>query len=99
VKADRARAFRSSEGSATTPFARKPDAPAVPAPPPRLPLQAYAALCAELAVAPERAAELLRKYSIGDESARRALDDECSRFANRVLDEPSAVVLFRSSGF
>ena len=38
-------------------------------------LLTYAALCAELAVAPERAREILGRYNVQDEAARRALDE------------------------
>jgi hypothetical protein len=35
----------------------------------------YASLCAELAVAPEKAAEILARYRVPDEASRRALDE------------------------
>jgi hypothetical protein len=41
---------------------------------PRLPLETYASLCAELSVFPERTPEILAKYGIRDEEARVALD-------------------------
>jgi len=43
---------------------------------PRLTFQAYASLCAELALHPEEAEAILRKYNITNEAARRALDEE-----------------------
>lgn len=43
---------------------------------PRLPLQSYASLCAELAVSPDHAAETLAKYGIKTEEAHRALESE-----------------------
>lgn len=43
---------------------------------PQLALETYASLCAELRVYPQRASEILRKYRIADEEARRALDAE-----------------------
>jgi hypothetical protein len=55
---------------ATLPFTPRSAGPAFP----RLPLQSYASLCAELTVYPERAAEILGKHGIKDDQARRALD-------------------------
>ncbi|MDI3291758.1 hypothetical protein [Polyangium sp. 15x6] len=43
---------------------------------PRLTLDAYASLCAELAVAPENRAEIFRRYGIRDDAAWRAVDEE-----------------------
>ncbi|MRG93027.1 hypothetical protein [Polyangium spumosum] len=43
---------------------------------PRLTLDAYASLCAELAVAPENRAEIFRRYSIRGDAAWRAVDQE-----------------------
>jgi len=58
------------------PFAH--GAPAAPPPPkvPQMTLQAYASLCAELSVTPEKSVEVLRRYGVHDEHARRALDEE-----------------------
>ena len=64
---------------ATLPFATRTPGPAFP----RLPLQSYASLCAELTVYPERTAEILGKYGIKDDEARLALDtDWRARLAN-----------------
>jgi hypothetical protein len=40
---------------------------------PRLPLETYASLCAELSVFPERTPGILQKYGVKDEAARQAL--------------------------
>jgi hypothetical protein len=49
---------------------------------PRLPMQTYASLCAELGVFPDRAGEILLKYGVRDAEARRALDEDWqARFA------------------
>ncbi|XYI02877.1 hypothetical protein ACMHYB_25245 [Sorangium sp. So ce1128] len=61
---------------AVLPFASKPGGPPAQPRAPRVSLQTYAALCAELSVAPDRTAEILRKYDIRDEASRRAIDDE-----------------------
>ncbi|MEP7120949.1 MAG: hypothetical protein ABJE95_08575 [Byssovorax sp.] len=59
------------------PFMKGAAAPAPPAAAwPQLPLDTYASLCAELAVFPERAAEILKKYGIADEAVRRGVDRE-----------------------
>lgn len=42
---------------------------------PRLPLEAYASLRAELSVWPERSADILPQYHVMNEAARRALDE------------------------
>ena len=42
---------------------------------PRLSLQAYASLRAELSLGPERSAEILPRYHTMNEAARRALDE------------------------
>lgn len=47
---------------------------AKPAPSPQLTLDAYASLCAELAVFPARATDILRKYGVVDDTMRRELD-------------------------
>jgi hypothetical protein len=42
----------------------------------RFTLPSYASLCAELSLAPpEKVAEILRRYGVADETARRALDE------------------------
>lgn len=43
---------------------------------PRLPIESYASLCAELTVFPARATEILKKYGIKDDQARAALDED-----------------------
>jgi hypothetical protein len=59
---------------AALPFAGAP-APKPPPPAfPRMPLQSYATLHAELAAFPQRAAEIRQKYAIADEAAQAALD-------------------------
>lgn len=60
--------------SATLPFVKVPKevAPAVPVV--AMPLQTYASFCAELAVFPERAAEIGRKYNVANEEARAVVD-------------------------
>jgi hypothetical protein len=51
---------------------------------PRLTLDAYASLCAELAVAPGNRAETFRRYGIRDDAAWRAVDQEWRvRFTER----------------
>lgn len=56
----------------------KPPSSAGPTPPtfPRLPLQTYASLCAELAVFPAKSAEILKRYNIADDAARAAVDKD-----------------------
>lgn len=58
------------------PFAHGAPAAAPPPKVPQMTLQAYASLCAELSVTPEKSAEVLRRYGVHDEHARRALDEE-----------------------
>jgi hypothetical protein len=43
---------------------------------PRMPLETYASFCAELAVAPEKAAETLSKYNVTNAAAHAALDQD-----------------------
>jgi hypothetical protein len=43
---------------------------------PRMPLQTYAALCAELAVFPNTTAAVLAKYAVAGDAARAALDQD-----------------------
>lgn len=43
---------------------------------PRLPLETYASLCAELSVFTDRSAEILKKYGISNEHVRRAVDND-----------------------
>ena len=47
---------------------------APPTPLPDLTLDAYASLCAELTVFPAKSAEILRKYGLADDRARRGMD-------------------------
>ena len=42
---------------------------------PRLSLEQYASLCAELALWPARSAEILLRYHVTNEAARRALSE------------------------
>jgi hypothetical protein len=63
-----------ADARATLPFTTTAPGDAVRFP--RLPLETYAWLCAELAVAPERTAETLAKYKVEDEAVRRALDED-----------------------
>jgi hypothetical protein len=42
---------------------------------PRLPLEAYASLRAELSIGPERSAEILPRYHVMNEAAQRALEE------------------------
>jgi len=42
---------------------------------PRLPLEAYASLRAELSIWPERSAEILPRYNVMNEAAQRALEE------------------------
>ncbi len=65
-------------------------APAAPVP--RLTLDTYASLCAELSVAPERAQEILKKYGIGDEAARRGVDRE---WGERLSTHPETQILWQ----
>jgi len=58
------------------PFGGQAAAPAPASASPRMTLQSYASLCAELSVTPEKSAEILRRYGIQDEAARRTLDQQ-----------------------
>jgi hypothetical protein len=49
------------------------------APVPRLPLETYASLRAELSLWPERLAEILPRYHVINEAARRALEEHWER--------------------
>jgi len=60
---------------ATLPFPTGAGRPA-PVAYPRMPLQTHASLCAELAVFPEKAAEILRKYNVSSDAAHAALEHE-----------------------
>ena len=61
----------------TLPFAKPATAAgSKPARFPRLTLESYASLCAELSVYPDRAADILGKYGVTDDEARRAVDDD-----------------------
>lgn len=53
---------------------------------PRLTLDTYASLCAELSVFPEHAADILTKYGITDEAGRRTVDRE---WAERLSAHPT----------
>jgi len=58
--------------------------PAAPKPPafPRMPLQTYASLCAELAASSGSVSEILAKYDVADDAAKAALDQHWqARFA------------------
>lgn len=59
---------------ATLPFAGEAATAAVVLVP-RLSLETYASLCAELAVTPDRAAEIRVKYQVPSEASQRALDE------------------------
>jgi hypothetical protein len=59
--------------SATLPFGKAPKEVA-PASVVAMPLQTYASFCAELAVFPERAAEIGQKYNVASEEARAVLN-------------------------
>lgn len=70
------------------PFIKQPGEPAAGGPPaqsvavPQMQLQTYASLGAELAVYPEKAAEILPKYGVASEPIKAALDREWrARFA------------------
>jgi hypothetical protein len=58
---------------ATLPFGRMAAAPPK-APTMRLPLEAYAEVCVELTLYPDRAMEVMRRHHIPDEQALRAID-------------------------
>ena len=73
-----------AEARATLPFATAAPGDAVRFP--RMPLESYAALCAELAVAPERTAETLAKYKVESEAVRRALDEDWGQRLARYPD-------------
>ena len=62
------------QARAALPFARTALSAQAAAPP--MALLTYASLCAELAVAPEKAAEILARYHVPDEASRRARSDE-----------------------
>jgi len=59
--------------SATLPFVKAPKEGA-PVPVVAMPLQTYASFCAELAVFPERTAEIARKYNVASEEVRAVVD-------------------------
>jgi hypothetical protein len=52
---------------------------AAPVPVPRLPLETYASLRAELSLWPERLAEILPRYHVINEAARRTLEEHWER--------------------
>jgi hypothetical protein len=73
-----------AQAAAALPFPAQAAGVAKPSTPsfPRLPLQTYASLCVDLALFPGRAADVLKKYGVKDEEARRALDQDWhARFA------------------
>jgi hypothetical protein len=57
---------------------------------PQLTVEQYASLRAELSVWPERAGEILRRYQVVNEAARRALDEHWEAWLAR-QPEPRAV--------
>lgn len=59
---------------------------------PRLTLDTYASLCAELSVFPERVPVILKKYGIADEAARRGVDRE---WAERLSTHPETQDLWQ----
>ena len=59
---------------------------------PRLTLDTYASLCAELSVFPERVSEILKKYGITDDAERRAVDRE---WAERLSSHPETQNLWQ----
>lgn len=61
---------------------------------PRLELEQYASLRAELAVRPERSAETLLRYHVLSEAARRALDEH---WHTHFADDPEACAAFEST--
>jgi hypothetical protein len=73
-----------AEARATLPFTTAASGDAVRFP--RMPLETYAALCAELAVAPEQAAETLAKFKVESEAVRRALDEDWGQRLARYPD-------------
>ncbi|MDC0740948.1 hypothetical protein [Polyangium mundeleinium] len=69
-----------AQARAAMPFLK----PSAPVEAPRLSLDAYASLCAELAVRPESRAKVFRRYGIRDDAAWRAVDQEWRvRFTER----------------
>jgi hypothetical protein len=63
---------------AALPFSRNPVG-AAPVPFPRLALEMYASLRAELSLWPERSAEILPRYYVMNEAAQRALEEHWQR--------------------
>ncbi len=59
---------------------------------PRLTLDMYASLCAELSVFPERVPDILKKYGIADEAGRRGVDRE---WAERLSAHPETQELWQ----
>lgn len=59
---------------------------------PRLTLDTYASLCAELSVFPERVSEILKKYGIADDAGRRGVDRE---WAERLSAHPETQDLWQ----
>jgi hypothetical protein len=59
---------------------------------PRLTLDTYASLCAELSVFPERGPDILKKYGIADEAGLRAVDRE---WAERLSTHPETQDLWQ----
>ena len=78
-----------AQARAALPFARTSLAVEVSVP--VMPLEGYASLCAELAVAPEQAAEILKRYHVPDEATRRALDEH---WRARLATQPEARAAF-----
>jgi hypothetical protein len=75
------------------PFLKATAAAAAPATTwPRLSLDTYASLCAELSVFPERVPEILKKYGIADEAGRRGVDRE---WAERLAAHPETQDLWQ----
>jgi hypothetical protein len=77
-----------ASGSQAVPFVKQPAEPTAGGPPaqsiavPQMRLQTYASLGAELAVYPEKAAQILPKYGVVSEQVKAALDQEWrARFA------------------
>jgi hypothetical protein len=58
---------------------------------PRLSMEAYASLRAELLVWPERSAEILRRYRVVNEAARRVLDEH---WTTELAASPEACATF-----
>jgi hypothetical protein len=61
---------------AVLPFGTDGATPPNPPPFPRMPIETYASFCAELAVFPDKAAEVEKKYKIRSDAARAALDQD-----------------------